>query len=314
MTKDEKVIYYLDLASMPEYLPFNTRHIMEELGISDGDIYNYRRKMESELSLRPVEKRNIVVKQVIKPLLKKYGFSTGGFDWHREIEDSYIIIHMMNSQFNSIAMGVSFRFHISASKKNEIREKLSDQWIYNQSCDLKQFDFLPYCGMLSPYYAGDMYKIDGYKNYLSSDTPVEDICRQIKEDFGDYILPELCAVKSYEDFLELRNQKLKRYEEKEVRLLRYYYAAQSCALQRTESSYNMLVEFRKDLALSAEDIASHIEWMDVCGENASFTKIDAKGLAIKASKDGRIKNCEDNSEAGGETYEKKSNGCNSVER
>lgn len=284
MTKDERVIRYLDLASMPDNIKFDTSHFMKELDISNDDIDSYRQKIESELSLKPTEKRDFVVKQVIKPLLKKYGFTTSGLDWHRAIDDSYIIIHMMNSQFNSIATGTSFRFHISVSKKGEIRDKLSKQWMYNQSCDLKQFDFLPYCGMLSPYYFGDMYQIDGYKNYLPSDTPVEDICAQIEEDFGKYILPKLCELRSYEDFLDLRTQKLKRYHEKEIQLLQYYYAAQSCALELSGNAYQRLVSIRKELQLSREDIASHLEWLDICRENSAFTKVDAKEIAIEAAK------------------------------
>lgn len=197
MTKGERVAHYFELVSMPEHLPYDSSHFKLELDISDEDIENYRQEMESRLSMRPTEKRDIVVKQVIKPLLKKHGFSTSGMDWRREIEDGYVIIHMMNSQFNGISTGVSFRFHISAVKKDEIRDKLSNQWIYNQTCDLRQFAFLPYCGMLSPYYSGDMYTIDGYKNYLPSDTPVEEICGQIGVDFEKYILPELCKVQCY---------------------------------------------------------------------------------------------------------------------
>ena len=130
------------------------------------------------------------MKQSIKPLLKSYGYSVSGVDWRRELEDAYLIIHMINSQFNSIVTGANFRFHISAAKKEEIKGKLSDEWTY-QGEELNQFDFLPYCGMLSPYYSGGMYQIDGYKNFLPSDTPVEEICRQIEEDFGSCILPEL---------------------------------------------------------------------------------------------------------------------------
>lgn len=284
MTKEERVLRYLDLASMPENLGVNTDDLMQELGISDDDIDEYRAERESGLSLRPVEKRDIVVKQVIKPLLKKYGFSTAGLDWHRGIDDFYIIIHMQNSQFNSIFTGVSFRFHIFARKKDEITEKLSNEWVYGSAHMLNQFDFLPYCGMLSPYYDGrGMYKIDGYKNYLPSDTPVENICRQISEDFGDYILPELDAVKAYEDFLELYIQKKKRYEEKDMRLLRYYHAAQTSALNLT-GDHRSLVELGKELQLSAEDVATHLEWLDICRETIHFTKVDAKELAIKCIK------------------------------
>lgn len=66
--------------------------------------------------MKPTEKRDAVVKQIIKPLLKKNGFTISGLNWHREVSDSYIIIHMFNSQFNSIVTGARFRFHISMSK------------------------------------------------------------------------------------------------------------------------------------------------------------------------------------------------------
>ena len=284
MTKEESVLRYLELAI--EHLPYSASRYMKELDITDAAIEALRRERESALSMKATEKRDLVVKQVIKPLLKQYGFSTGGTDWRRQTEDAYIIIHMMNSQFNSIYTGVGFRFHISAVKKDAVKDKLSNQWIYNQDRELKQFDFLPYCGMLSPYHAGDMYRIDGYKNYLPSDTPVEDICRQIEEDFGEYILPELSRVLSCEDFMELRAQKLKRYEEKEIYVLRYFHVAQMEAPALTEDAAKVKwAERRKDWNLSKEDILSHIDWMDACRESSDFPAFDTKALVIKTLED-----------------------------
>ena len=282
MTTEERVIRYFDLASTPEWMPYDTSDLREELGITEDDIGEYRQKLENALSLKPAEKRDMVVKQVIKPALKKRGFSTSGLDWQREIEDAYIIIHMQNSQFNNIVDGARFRFHISASKKEEIREKPSNQWMYNQGHDLKQFDFLPYCGMLSPYYAGDMYKIDGYQNYLPTDTPVEDICRQIREDFETYILPPLCAAEAYADFEKLRAGRLERYQEKEIRLLQYCHAAQAAATETSGIGYISLMRLGKELKLDAGDIESHLEWLAVCREHSRFTKIDAAEIAIRA--------------------------------
>lgn len=287
MTKEERVIRYFELASTPEYFPYDTSNLREGLGVTEEDIVDCRNKLESELSYRPVEKRDIVVKQVIKPALKKYGFSTSGLDWHRETEDAVILIHMMNSQFNSILCGARFRFHISASKKDEIREKLSRQWMYNQERELNQFDFLPYCGMLSPYYDSGMYKIDGYKNYLPADTPIEDICSQIREDFESYILPPLCEITSYEDFQKLRADKQERYKEKDIRLLRYYHAAQSTASELSGSGYGLLVRLKKTLELDVKDVESHLEWLAICRENSNLTKLDVTELAIRAARDER---------------------------
>ncbi len=276
MEKEERVMRYLDLASMPENLPYDTSAIMKDMGLTKEDILSFQKKKEAECSLKPVEKRNLVVRQVIKPLLKEHGFSTAGLDWHREMEDSFLIIHMDNSRFNSILTGASFRFHISASRKKERKESLSRQWIYNQQCECSQFDFLPCWGMLSPYFSWGMYKIDGYKNFLPSDTPVEQICKDIGEDFGQFILPALSTVKSLDDFLALRARRLRHREDKEVRLLRYYYAAQS-GKKRGE-----LAALQKELGLSPEDIVSHIQWLDRCRENSSFTKVDVKDTVRKA--------------------------------
>ncbi len=286
MTKEEKVAYYLDQASMPENLCYDTSDLMEELGITEDDIADYRQKLTDAMSMKSVEKRNLVVKQVIKPLLKKFGFSSAGQKWHRETDDVRLTIEMQNSQFNGVPTGVSFRFFIRAVRKDGSAGQPADRK-KPESCELKQFDFLPYCGMLSPLCQADWYNFDGYKDYLPSDMPVEDICRQIEEDFGSYVLPELSAVKTYEDFLELQDRAQGRRKEKEVRLLQFYEAAQSMAsvVSINPIQYTLLVNLRKNLGLSAEDVASHLEWLDVCRERSAFTKIDARELAVRASKE-----------------------------
>ena len=40
MTKEERVIRYFDLASMPENLPYDTSGIMKKLDISPADVEN----------------------------------------------------------------------------------------------------------------------------------------------------------------------------------------------------------------------------------------------------------------------------------
>ncbi len=284
MTKEERVVKYLEIAA--KYCQYDTSHFQKKLGVSDSDVRELQEKREKELSLKPVEKRNEVVKKIIKPLLKKHGFSTSGTDWRRRLEDdSYLIIHMLSSRFNGTATGASFRFHISVSKKEEIRGRLSDQWMYNQGQDLLHADFLPYMGMLSPYYSGGEYKIDGYKNYLPVDTPLEGIFRQMEEDFGTYILPELDKVRCYDDFPKLWEEKRKRQNEKEICLLRYYYMAQWCAKEQTGRGFQELVEYRKKQGLKKADILLHIDWLDVCRKNSDFPALDAREFALKAAED-----------------------------
>lgn len=42
MTKEERVIRYFELASTPEYLPYDTSDLREELDITEEDISDYR--------------------------------------------------------------------------------------------------------------------------------------------------------------------------------------------------------------------------------------------------------------------------------
>lgn len=54
MTKEESVTRYFELASTPEYLPYDTSDLREELDITEEDISDYRQKLENRLSYRPV--------------------------------------------------------------------------------------------------------------------------------------------------------------------------------------------------------------------------------------------------------------------
>lgn len=60
MTKDEQVVRYLELTA--ENFPYDTSDLKEEMGVTDADIEELRRKMERALSMRPTQKRDLVVK------------------------------------------------------------------------------------------------------------------------------------------------------------------------------------------------------------------------------------------------------------
>ena len=63
--------------------------------------------------------------------------------------------------------------------------------------------------------------------------------------------------------------------------MRYYIAAQSCAMDKLMgNNCDWFAKLKKELNLNAEDIALHIEWLDIIRENSDWTKIDAKELAL----------------------------------
>ncbi|MDE7250912.1 MAG: DUF4304 domain-containing protein [Lachnospiraceae bacterium] len=141
------------------------------------------KEMKKEVSMKPTEKRNVLVKQMLRPLLKSRGFQSSGNTWWRELKDGWLIIHMQNSRWNGSATGANFNFQISVSSKNEIVDKLKNQWRHNLINDLCGTDFLPYCGYLSPHMTPFGYQIDGYRNGMPSDDPLDEFIEQVRGDF-----------------------------------------------------------------------------------------------------------------------------------
>ena len=132
--------------------------------MTDTELRNYQKQKEAEVSMPPGKKRDLVIKTVVKPLLKAAGFKTKGSNWWKELEDGWLFVHMHSSMYNGSVTGCRFRFHFSVSGKDELHEKLEEQWIYNQGQDLLQADFLPYAGLLSPFHDGSMYQILALKS------------------------------------------------------------------------------------------------------------------------------------------------------
>ena len=89
--------------------------------------------------------------------------------------------------------------------------------------------------------------------------PVEEIWAQIQRDFEDHILTTLRNVSAKEDWQKLYKEKCRRYEEKDICLLRYYSTAStlSCA----ESNLTGLIEMKRSCELSERDIKSHFDWL-----------------------------------------------------
>ncbi len=229
------------------------------------------------------DKRNFIVREIIKPMLKERGFRAKKTDWWKELSDGYLFIHMKNSQFNSEATGFCFCFQFSATLKDQVSGALEKQWIANQICCLEESAFLPHCGYLSPNRTSLGYQIDGYRDYMPTDIAVEEIASQIQNDFTEYILPEIDNVHSVSDFNHLLEDKKKRYEAREVMLCRFYFSMLmlSCNESNLPAARRTFAEF----GLTAEEIRDHYDWLAVITKNSSFPHLDAKGFIEKLLKE-----------------------------
>lgn len=219
-----------------------------------------------------IEKRNMVVKEVLTPVLKQAGFKKSGFSWWKELEDDYLFIRMKNCRFNGGDIGITFNFQLSASAKKDMKRKPKDQWISNQLTAIGEYYFLPQFGYSNPFREGLLgYTIDGYRNYKPLDMPVESIMKQIQLDFETYIVPELLKVHCLDDWNKLKEAKMNRREEKEIRLLLYFSVAHG--LSCSPSNHSLLAEHQKSLNLSNDDIRENMSLLEVIAEHSRLPEL-----------------------------------------
>lgn len=250
----------------------------EDLDLTDEDVRAYQKRKESEVSMKPTQKRDILVKQMLKPLLKASGFKNSGLSWWKELEYCWLFIYMKNSRWNGIATGATFEFIISVSGKDEIREKPANQWLYNHHT-LKQSDFLPYCGYLASHMETTGYKIDGYRSYLPTDEPLEEIIAQVQGDFENYILPALARIHTKEDWERLYEERRAAGQTAENRLLRYYSLAHMLCC--SESNIPELIQIQHNFALTAAEITSRFDWLETIRQNSALPHLDARPFILK---------------------------------
>ncbi len=70
------------------------------------------------------EKKTLVLKEVVTPIFKAAGYRTIGQTFYRVQEDCCMTVKIQSSQFNSVATGYTFWFHIDACRKGATQEKL----------------------------------------------------------------------------------------------------------------------------------------------------------------------------------------------
>ena len=272
-SRDIRLEYYFKAASRGNGP--SAEKLREILGITEEDGREYQIRKEKEVSMKPVKKRDYVVREVVKPLLKASGFKTRRQNWWKELEDSWLLIHMQNSRWNSSLAGACFGFYISVTAKADIRTEISGQWIYNQGENLNQFDFLPHWGMLSPYYSAGMYKIDGYQNYLPTDTPVADILVQIRGDFEDYVIPALLDVHNINEWKLLYQKKKNSYTQKENNILRFFSLA---ILMQSAVEWR---QWQEKCGLTQEDILTHLDWLAIMEQHSAFPDGDMASKIVR---------------------------------
>lgn len=197
------------------------------------------------------EKKDYLLKEVIKPQLKSAGYQMAGQNYYSVRDDCCLAIRIHSSRFNSTATGFGFWFLITTFPKDVSKETLKGEFFGEV---FTEREMLPDCGYLHPYRDARGYQIDAYKNGSPQDMDLEDIKKRISDDLCQYILPQLEAIKSFDDWERQKEEGAKKFNSQRVKLLRYFSSAQTQYLDFDERSFHALMLSRKAIEISAEEI------------------------------------------------------------
>lgn len=195
------------------------------------------------------EKRDMVLREVVKPELKRAEYRIKGKAYLSIRDGCCLAIYLNNARFNSNSMGFTFWFGIQFIEGDYSEARLKN-WI-DWDC-IRESTLLPDCGYLHPYHQTSGYTIDGYKNYQPQDMDVEDIKNRIRDDLCCYMFPQLAQINCYEDWMRKTQEWNERNNTKKVRLLNFYHNVQHSVAE--QSSIPRLIEAFRASEVSAEEI------------------------------------------------------------
>lgn len=196
------------------------------------------------------EKKEIILREVVKSEFKKAGYQISGSTYHALRNDCRVIVNVQSSRFNSPATGYSFWFNIGSVPAEIPLKELKYRMV--EFSFIRESLLLPDCGYLHPYRNGADYCIDGYKSYQPQNMDVEKAQDYIRADLQNYILPQLEEVQSLSDWAYKQDEWEEHAASKRITLLRYFSMAQMLA--PAPETVEHLIITQSDMALSNEAI------------------------------------------------------------
>lgn len=206
------------------------------------------------------EKRKQIVRQVIKPLLKEAGFRTKGNRWKRELEDGWLLTHLINGSYGS-DFECEFELRFGAYTMEEIGKNDPDKfWVGKKS--LTQGEFLPYRAAFTPFSDHQRFHIQNvhdnkYGGFI--DIPAENYMDQLQKDLETYVLPQLAQIKRVTDWDTLwqkngdRTRNDKEYRQTQELMMYYVWANSGFPPER-------LREQQERSGLSSQEILARLDW------------------------------------------------------
>ncbi|BCN30874.1 hypothetical protein [Anaeromicropila herbilytica] len=228
------------------------------------------------------EKRDIVVKDVIKPLMKQAGYRCYRNTWYSKRIDCYVIMHLQNSMRNMDETGFCFWFNIDVISVDEI-DNIDDvkKWTSSLSMVYERV-FLTNDGLMHECHDSRGYIIDKCRDNLPVDTDIEDFSVYIRDDFNNYILPKLKLINTSNDWLKMK-ENMRNNTGKKNRLILYFTIANKLAI--ADSNAPFLQESQQDLKLSSDDIKDNLLMLKEIQRNAENIFEYAEEFILNSLKD-----------------------------
>lgn len=201
------------------------------------------------------EKKEYLLREVIKPQFMEAGYKKAGANYYSVRKECCLAVRIHSSRFNSRATGYGFWFQIAVFPVDVPKEELKGEFFRET---FTERELLPDCGFLHPYRDGRGYLIAAYPAGESpKDIDLGDIEKVIRDDLCRYILPQLKAIESVDDWERQKEENNQRFCSPRVKLLRYFSMAQMQYLDFDERSFLVLAMAQKEIGISAEEIRAN---------------------------------------------------------
>lgn len=223
------------------------------------------------------EKKNKIVKEVIKPLIKSAGYKCSGTTFYRECQECYVVINLQSSQFNNEEIGFKFWFNIGVLDKKEVVDINDVKRSYGGDSPTTEDKFLPDEGFLHPYRSAG-YQIGGMKNGQPIVTDYDDAVTRISNDISQYILPRLDTVRCLEDWDKLMEDLYELNNNKRNHLLSFFYGATMLAC--SQSNKRFLVDIIKGGLITKQDVLENMDLLQEVLKYASNNEDDIEAFVL----------------------------------
>jgi hypothetical protein len=140
------------------------------------------------------EKQNLIIKNIVKPMLKEKGYKNKGNNYSKEESEFFKIITLQNFSWNS-KDDVEFCFNFGILIKNIINEDLVNVGVQHCQIQVRESAFLPQTRDTGKYRERRQYNI-------KSETDENEFGKLIEEDFELYILKDFDSIKTLDDCLD----------------------------------------------------------------------------------------------------------------